>query len=81
MTRPGDAGSAPTTHRCVTSHDRGELRVVGPGGRGAVAGLDRNEAMLGVARRLRPDLRWQAGDACALPFPDGSFDVVLSQAG
>ncbi len=51
------------------------------GPRGVVVGLDRNEAMLDVARRLRPDLRWQAGDACALPFPDGSFDVVLSQAG
>jgi SAM-dependent methyltransferase len=51
------------------------------GPRGRVAGLDRNDAMLDVARRLRPDLRWQVGDACALPFPDGSFDVVLSQAG
>ncbi len=51
------------------------------GPRGSVVGLDRNEAMLDVARRLRPDLRWQIGDACALPFPDGSFDVVLSQAG
>jgi SAM-dependent methyltransferase len=51
------------------------------GPRGSVVGLDRNEAMLDVARRLRPDLRWQVGDAGALPFPDGSFDVVLSQAG
>jgi SAM-dependent methyltransferase len=52
---------------------------VGPGG--AVVGLDANEAMLAVARRLRPDLRWQLGDAGALPFADGWFDVVLSQAG
>jgi SAM-dependent methyltransferase len=51
---------------------------VGP--TGSVAGLDLNEAMLDVARRLRPELRWQAGDACALPFGDGSFDLVLSQA-
>ena len=51
------------------------------GPRSCVVGLDRNEAMLDVARRLRPDLRWQVGDACALPFPDGSFDLVLSQAG
>jgi trans-aconitate methyltransferase len=42
--------------------------------------LDVNEAMLAVARRIRPDLRWRAGDAGALPFGDGSFDVVLSQA-
>jgi SAM-dependent methyltransferase len=44
------------------------------------AGLDANEAMLAVARRLRPDLQWHLGDAGALPFGDGSFDVVLSQA-
>ena len=48
---------------------------------GAIVGLDLNEAMLAIARRLRPDLRWQRGDACALPFDDGSFDLVLSQAG
>ena len=47
----------------------------------SVVGLDLNEAMLAVARRIRPDLRWQPGDACALPFGDGSFDLVLSQAG
>jgi ubiquinone/menaquinone biosynthesis C-methylase UbiE len=51
---------------------------VGPSG--TVVGLDLNEAMLAVARRSRPDLRWQLGDACALPFGDGSFDLVLSQA-
>lgn len=48
---------------------------------GSVVGVDLNEAMLAVARRIRPDLRWQLGDACALPFGDGAFDVVLSQAG
>ena len=51
---------------------------VGPDSR--VVGLDLNDAMLDVARRLRPELRWQQGDACALPFPDGSFDLVVSQA-
>jgi len=48
---------------------------------GTVVGVDRNEAMLAVARRLRPDLGWQQGDAGALPFDAGSFDLVLSQAG
>jgi ubiquinone/menaquinone biosynthesis C-methylase UbiE len=47
---------------------------------GVVVGMDRNEAMLEVARRLRPELRWVLGDAGALPFRDGSFDLVLSQA-
>ena len=46
---------------------------------GSVTGLDLNEAMLTVARRVRPDLDWRQGDACALPFDDQTFDVVLSQ--
>lgn len=50
------------------------------GGSGRVVGLDLNEAMLAVARRLRPDIEWRAGDAAALPFPDGSFDAVLCQS-
>jgi SAM-dependent methyltransferase len=50
------------------------------GSTGAVVGLDVNEAMLAVARRLRPDLYWRLGDASVLPFEDNAFDVVLSQA-
>jgi SAM-dependent methyltransferase len=51
--------------------------LVGP--TGSVTGLDLNEAMLTVARRVRPDLAWRRGDAGTLPFDDHSFDVVLSQ--
>ena len=51
--------------------------LVAPGG--SVTGLDLNEAMLTVARRVRPDLAWRQGDAGALPFDEQSFDVVLSQ--
>jgi SAM-dependent methyltransferase len=51
----------------------------GPAGR--VVGLDLNEAMLTVAREVRPDLEWRQGDAARLPFPDGSFDVALCQSG
>jgi SAM-dependent methyltransferase len=50
---------------------------VGPTGR--VTGLDLNEAMLAVARRLRADIDWRQGDAAKLPFEDGAFDVVASQ--
>ena len=50
------------------------------GGQGKVVGLDLNEAMLAVARRLRSDIEWRQGDAGELPFPAGSFDVVLCQA-
>ena len=51
-----------------------------PAGTAPVTGLDINEEILAVARRVRPDLPWVPGDACALPFPDATFDVVLSQA-
>ena len=46
---------------------------------GAVVGLDLSEAMLSVARRVRPDLDWRQGDAAAMPLPDADFDVVVSQ--
>jgi ubiquinone/menaquinone biosynthesis C-methylase UbiE len=51
--------------------------VVGPTGR--VLGLDLNEAMLAVARRVRPDVEWHQGDAADLPFADSTFDAVLCQ--
>ena len=44
-----------------------------------VTGLDLNDGMLAVARRLRPEIDWRQGDATQLPFADASFDVVLSQ--
>lgn len=50
---------------------------VAPGGR--AVGIDLNEAMLTVARRVAPDLEFRQGDAVALRFPDGSFDTVLCQ--
>lgn len=46
---------------------------------GVVVGLDLNDAMLTVARRIRPDIDWRQGDAGALPFPGDSFDSVLCQ--
>jgi SAM-dependent methyltransferase len=49
------------------------------GGQGQVVGLDVNEAMLHVARRVRPEINWRQGDAAHLPFPAGAFDVALCQ--
>lgn len=46
---------------------------------GVVVGVDLNEAMLTVARRVRPDLEWQQADVSELPFPDRAFDAVLCQ--
>jgi ubiquinone/menaquinone biosynthesis C-methylase UbiE len=48
-------------------------------GEGHVTGVDLNEAMLQVARRVRPELDWRQGDVTRLPFPDCAFDVALCQ--
>jgi SAM-dependent methyltransferase len=44
-----------------------------------VVGVDLSEAMLAVARRIRPDLRWVRGDAGTLPLRDDDADVAVSQ--
>jgi SAM-dependent methyltransferase len=55
--------------------------------RGAkVTGLDLTPALLAQARESATvagveDIVWREGDCEALPFPDASFDVVLSQFG
>lgn len=52
---------------------------------GEVVGLDVTEGMLAVARAHAPEdgvpVEWIQGDATALPFADGAFDVVLCQQG
>ncbi len=53
------------------------------GAAGSVVGVDPSESMLTLAR-LRPpadgtaEIRFVAGDAYALPFADGSFDVAVA---
>lgn len=62
-------------------------RQVAPlvGSEGQVIALDMSPAMLAVARTLPAPagatIDWQEGDALALPFPQGSFDLVLCQQG
>ncbi len=54
-------------------------RTVGPTGR--VCGLDPSDAMNEMARRRcesHPQCDFQAGDALSLPFPDESFDAIVS---
>lgn len=55
------------------------------GANGLVVGLDVSSAMLAVAHAhpaaSATMIRWQEGNAMALPFPDGVFDVVLCQHG
>jgi len=54
---------------------RGFARVAGEG---LVVGLDASKTMLAVAVRDSPsaNLAYVRGDACALPFRDGSFDAI-----
>jgi ubiquinone/menaquinone biosynthesis C-methylase UbiE len=54
------------------------LRV---GSHGSVAGVDPNPGMLAVAERLEPSIQWREGVAESLPYPDDSFDAVVSQFG
>jgi ubiquinone/menaquinone biosynthesis C-methylase UbiE len=46
---------------------------------GRAVGVDLNDAMLTVARRIRTDIEFRRADAAQLPFADESFDTVLSQ--
>ena len=53
------------------------------GADGSVDGIDPSESMLALARRRRPaggaaEIRVGAGDACALPFKDSSFDAAVA---
>lgn len=64
-------------------------QAVGP--QGEVVGLDFSRGMLEVARRksarlngamtAQAPIRWVEGDALDLPFPDGSFDRVITGFG
>jgi SAM-dependent methyltransferase/adenylate kinase family enzyme len=58
---------------------REALRRVGPTGR--VTGLDASPGMLAVAREQGRAIEWHEGRAESLPFPDASFDAVVSQFG
>ena len=51
-----------------------------------VTGLDLTPELLAVAQKRAAeegysDITWKAGDAEDLPFPDGTFDVVVSSCG
>lgn len=51
------------------------------GANGSVTGIDTDAGMLLVATRLAPGVCWREGTAESLPFPDDSFDAVVSQFG
>ena len=52
------------------------------GGHGRVVGVDRNPAMLAVARAIEPAIDWREGDAADLPVADDErFDAVFCHQG
>ena len=46
--------------------------------RGEIVGLDASDSMLEVARERMPEGEFVVGDALALPFPDQSFERLLT---
>lgn len=55
--------------------------ILRTGSKGYVAGVDPSAGMLAVASQLEPAVDWREGFAESLPFPDESFDAVVSQFG
>lgn len=55
------------------------------GEQGRIVGIDLNADMIAIAEQQTPPdaaaIEWQQGDAAALPFDDGEFDLVLCQQG
>lgn len=46
---------------------------------GRVVGIDPSPGMLAIARQLAPAVEWREGVAESLPFPEESFEAVVSQ--
>ena len=51
------------------------------GAAGHVAGIDPNPGMVALANQLESRVDWRTGVAETLPFPNNSFDAVVSQFG
>lgn len=51
------------------------------GSAGRLAGVDPNPGMVAVAKQLTSAVEWREAVAESLPFPDQSFDAVVSQFG
>ncbi len=69
---------------CCGTGDVARALAAAEAGRMQVVGLDFTPEMLEVARQATPPglaVRYEQGDALALPFPEGSFDAVTCAYG
>lgn len=66
------------TERCLDACcGTGDLALaLEAGGAGEVVGTDFAPAMLEIARKKAPELRFEVADTTRLPFPEASFDVA-----
>jgi SAM-dependent methyltransferase len=81
----GRVGVAPDEDVLDVACGTGNVAIRAAESGGRVTGLDLTPELFDTARRLAAaagvEVEWVHGDAEALPFDDGSFDVVLSTFG
>ena len=76
LSRPPEGGRVLDVGAGTGSSTEAGQKAVGP--QGVVVGVDPALGMLGVAVRVRPDLRFAAAEAIDLPFKDAGFDAVIA---
>jgi SAM-dependent methyltransferase len=71
------AGVGPAVRVLDVGCGLGTLSAAAAARGAAVTGVDLADGMLAEARRRHPEIEFVRGDAEALPFADGAFDVAL----
>lgn len=62
---------------CASGYVRHVFDRLVPGGVD-YAGVDKSQALIDMARRNHPGVRFDAADAAQLPYPDASVDIVFN---
>jgi demethylmenaquinone methyltransferase/2-methoxy-6-polyprenyl-1,4-benzoquinol methylase len=75
--RAADLASVGPGHRALdVATGTGDLAIALRARGAEVTALDFSDGMLEVARAKAPDIRFEQGDALALPYADGEFDAA-----
>jgi len=75
------AGVARGRHVLDVACGPGRLAAAAAARGAAVHGLDFSAAMVNIARTAHPEITVTEGDAERMPYPDGTFDAVVSSFG